>query len=87
MDNMVLLKGARHKELAFAFINYLHTPEVYARIIDYLGYPCINTAARPLLKKRPNYTLADLEKSELKEDLGADLEVYNKIWEKIRMGN
>lgn len=87
MDNMVIVKGARHRELAHAFINYIHSPEVYASIIDYLGYPCINTAARPLVKKRSNYTIGDLGKSEFKEDLGAGLEVYNKIWEGIRMGN
>ena len=43
--------------------------------------------ARPLVKERSNYTIGDLGKSEFKEDLGAGLEVYNKIWEGIRMGN
>jgi spermidine/putrescine transport system substrate-binding protein len=86
MDNLVILKGAKHRKLAHAFINYLHSPEVYAKIIDYLGYPCINTAARPLQKKRSNYELADLAKCEFKEDLGANLELYNKVWQAIRIG-
>jgi spermidine/putrescine transport system substrate-binding protein len=87
MDNMVIVKGARHGDLAHAFINFIHSPEVYARIIDYLGYPCINTAAGPLVKKRSNYSVDDLAKAEFKEDLGPDVARYNKIWEKIRMGN
>ena len=86
MDNMVVLKGARHRALAYAFINYIHSPEVYARIVDYLGYPCINAAARPFLRKKPNYELGDLAKCEFKEDLGANLELYNKVWQEIRMG-
>ena len=41
------------KEAAYAFINYIHSPQVFARIVDYLGYPCINAAARPFLRKNP----------------------------------
>jgi spermidine/putrescine transport system substrate-binding protein len=87
MDNLVILKNAPDKEAAYAFINYIHSPEVFARIVDYLGYPCINTAARPFLKRKPNYELADLRNCEFKEDLGEKLELYNRAWEEIRMGN
>ncbi len=87
MDNMVILKNGAHKDLAHAFINYIHDPKVYAAIIDYLRYPCINAAARAFVTKKPNYQLDDLKKSEFKEDLGKDLELYNKIWQDIRVGN
>jgi spermidine/putrescine transport system substrate-binding protein len=87
IDNMVILKGARNLPLAHEFINYIHTPEIYARIIDYLGYPCINSAARPLLKKKPNYELGQLVNSEFKEDLAEKIELYNAVWEEIRVGN
>jgi spermidine/putrescine transport system substrate-binding protein len=87
MDNMVILKNAPDKDAAYAFINYIHSPQVFARIVDYLGYPCINAAARPYLRRKPNYELADLKKCEFKEDLGPNIELYNKIWEQIRMGN
>ncbi len=87
MDNLVILKNAPDKDAAYAFINYIHSPEVFARIVDFLGYPCINAAARPYLKRKPNYELSDLKNCEFKEDLGANLELYNKIWERIRMGN
>jgi spermidine/putrescine transport system substrate-binding protein len=87
MDNLVILKSAQHKTLAHQFINYIHDPRVYAKIIDYLGYPCINTAARRYQSKRSNYTLEDLRNSEFKEDLGQYLDLYNKIWQEIRFGN
>jgi spermidine/putrescine transport system substrate-binding protein len=87
MDNLVILKSSTHKDLAHAFINYIHDPKVYAAIIDYLRYPCINTAARSFVTQRPNYRLEDLQKSEFKEDLGKDLELYNKVWQDIRVGN
>jgi spermidine/putrescine transport system substrate-binding protein len=87
MDNMVILKDARHKDLAHAFINYVHDPAVFARIVDYLGYPCINAAARTYCKKKPNYELSELSRCELKMDLGPALDLYNKMWEQVRMGN
>jgi spermidine/putrescine transport system substrate-binding protein len=86
IDNMVILKGAKHKDLAYTFINFIHDPRIYARIIDYLRYPCINTAARQFVTKKSTYELNDLSKSELKEDLGPALELYNRIWQEIRVG-
>ncbi len=87
MDNMVILKDARHKDLAHAFINYIHDPMVFARIVDYLGYPSINAAAQKYRTRKPNYELKDLSRCELKEDLGPALDMYNKVWEQIRIGN
>lgn len=86
IDNMVILKDAKHKDLAHTFINFIHDPRIYARIIDYLRYPCINTAARRFVTKKSNYELAELANSEIKEDLGPALELYNKVWQEIRVG-
>jgi spermidine/putrescine transport system substrate-binding protein len=87
MDNMVILKDAKHKDLAHTFINFIHDPRIYARIVDYLRYPCINAAARQYVSKKPNYDLKDLSNSEFKEDLGPALELYNKVWQEIRIGS
>ncbi len=87
MDNLVILRDSKNKDLAYAFINYIHDPVVYATIIDYLRYPCINAAARRFQTKKPNYQLDDLKNSEFKEDVGANLELYNKVWQEIRVGN
>ena len=86
MDNLVILKNSKNKDLAYEFINYLHDPQVYAKIIDYLRYPCINAAARPFQTRKSNYQLEDLKNSEFKEDLGPNLELYNKLWQEIRIG-
>jgi spermidine/putrescine transport system substrate-binding protein len=86
MDNMVILKDARNKELAYKFINYIHEPKVYAKIVDFLMLPSINIPSRPLRTVKPNYDITDLSNSEFKEDLGENLEMYNKIWQEIRIG-
>jgi spermidine/putrescine transport system substrate-binding protein len=87
IDNMVILNNAKHKELAYAFINYIHEPKVYARIVDFLMLPSINLAADTFRTIKPNYTIDDLKNSQIKEDLGPALELYNSIWQKIIVGN
>lgn len=86
MDNMVILKDAKNKELAYKFINFVHEPQVYAKIVDFLMLPSINIEARQLRKVKPSYDIPDLVNSEFKEDLGTNLELYNKIWQEIRVG-
>ncbi|MDD5067098.1 MAG: extracellular solute-binding protein, partial [bacterium] len=87
IDNMVILKEARHKDWAYAFINYIHEPEVYAKIADFLSLPSINVEARKHVKNPTLYSVEDLESCEVKDDLGAALELYNKIWQEIRIEN
>jgi spermidine/putrescine transport system substrate-binding protein len=86
MDNMVLLKNAKNKALAYTFMNYIHEPKVYAQIADFLMLPSINVPARDLRTKKPNYEIADLDRSEFKEDLGDSLKDYNQIWQEIIVG-
>jgi spermidine/putrescine transport system substrate-binding protein len=86
MDSMVLLKNAKNKELAYTFMNYIHKPEVYAQIADFLMLPSINVPARSIRTVKPNYEIFDLERSEFKEDLGETLKDYNQIWQEIIVG-
>ncbi|MDD5456327.1 MAG: extracellular solute-binding protein [Candidatus Margulisbacteria bacterium] len=85
IDSMVILKDATHIELAYKFINYILEPQVFAQILDYLRLPAINTEARKYVKNQPHYQVNDLMNCEIKEDLGQDVELYNRIWEEIRM--
>ena len=87
MDSMIILKDAKHKELAYTFMNYIHRPEVYARIVDFLMLPSVNVKARDLAKVKPNYAIDDLLRCEFKEDLGPNLEAFNKVWQEIRIGD
>lgn len=86
MDSMVLLKNTKNKELAYTFMNYIHKPEVYAQVADFLMLPSINVPARDIRKVKPNYEIADLERSEFKEDLGDMLKDYDQIWQEIIVG-
>jgi spermidine/putrescine transport system substrate-binding protein len=87
LDNMVILKGAKNVDLAYQFINYIHEPEVYAKIMSFLMLPSINVPARAHMTVKPHYQIEDmLKNSEFKEDLGGYLELYNNIWQEIRVG-
>jgi len=87
MDSFVILKDAKNVENAHKFINYIQRPEIYARIVDYLILPGINTEAGKHRKTIPTYTLDDLKNCEFKDDLGENIESYNTIWESIRIGD
>jgi spermidine/putrescine transport system substrate-binding protein len=85
MDTMAILKDSKNKKLAHAFINYIHDPKVNARIADFTRYPCINLKARPLVTAKPNYTLEQVLKCELKVDVGQALQLYSDAWEDLRI--
>ncbi|PKL09248.1 MAG: spermidine/putrescine ABC transporter substrate-binding protein [Spirochaetae bacterium HGW-Spirochaetae-7] len=88
MDNLCILKGAKHAEQAYKFIDWILRPEIAARIADYLMIPSPNVPARALMKVAPNYRFEDLANSEFKEDLGQEtLKLYNDVWRRIRVGN
>lgn len=86
MDNMVILKTSKQKELAHAFINFIHEPEIYARIANYFELPSINRAAETFITNKPHYRLEDLSRFEFKEDLGPSVELYNRLWQEVRVG-
>jgi spermidine/putrescine transport system substrate-binding protein len=48
-DYLVVLRDARHKELAYAFIDFLNEPENAAQLARYVYYPTPNKAAEKLL--------------------------------------
>ncbi|MBP3365655.1 MAG: extracellular solute-binding protein [Treponema sp.] len=85
LDSMVILKDARHYDLAMKFIDFSHRPEIYAQFCDALKFPSyINTEAGKYTKKKPMYPAELLEKCELKMDVGEDLSKYDALWQEIR---
>ncbi len=80
IDSMVIPKGAKNLENAHTFINYIHRPEVYVKVIDYLETPSINVEAEKIRETVPAYTVEDLERTVLLTDLGEALEIHNKTW-------
>jgi spermidine/putrescine transport system substrate-binding protein len=87
IDSMCLLKGAKNSDLAYKFIDFIHRPDIYAEFTDYFGFPATaNIPARQLKKSIPLYQAEELVNTELKDDVGADLKLYDDAWLSIRVG-
>jgi spermidine/putrescine transport system substrate-binding protein len=87
IDSMCILKGAKNIDLAYKFIDFIHRPEIYAEFTDYFGFPStVNIPARQFKTITPYYNAEELFNTELKDDLGESLELYNKAWLSIRVG-
>lgn len=87
VDSMVIPRGAKNIENAYIFMNYIHKPEIYAKIVDYFEIPSINDGAEKLRKTKAPYTLNELNKTVLLKDLGSALEKHNYIWNEIKSSN
>jgi len=81
IDSMCILKGAKNIDLAHKFIDFIHRPEIYAEFAEALWFPATaNIPAREIKTGWEMYSIEDLEDTELKDDLGLELELYNEIW-------
>jgi spermidine/putrescine transport system substrate-binding protein len=89
IDSMCILKGAKNRELAHKFIDFIHRPEIYAEFCDSFGFPATaNIPARQYIQGPTWYRPEDISGTELKYDLGDALELYNDAWfYSIRSGN
>ena len=88
IDSLCILKGAKNKEMAHKFINFIHRPEVYAEFCDFFGFPStVNAPARKFIEGPSYYEAEDIAHTELKFDLGDALDLYNDAWfNSIRVG-
>jgi spermidine/putrescine transport system substrate-binding protein len=89
-DDWVIPKDARHKELAYAFINFIHEPATAAKNMAFVSYWCPNLPAYALLDEElrndellfpPKEVLA---KCEIIRDLGENNAWYIKAWDEIK---
>jgi spermidine/putrescine transport system substrate-binding protein len=81
LDSMCILKGSKHLDLAYKFIDFIHRPEIYAEFADIFGFPATaNIPARQLKTGDAWYSENDLVNTELKDDLGDALDMYNDAW-------
>ena len=91
-DNMAIPKGAKNKELAMKFLNYIYDPKVSARNFDYMKLPNANAAAIPMQKKEivENPILKDAaakaDKGEWLHDIGNAITMYDKFWTELKTG-
>ena len=93
MDMLSIMKNARNKENAYKFINFIHRPDVAKNIIEILGVTIPNDEARRLVNPAlqndevvfPKQEI--INKSIIHEDLGNNIEIYNKYWEMLKVEN
>jgi len=89
-DDLVISKTAKEVELAHAFINFLHDPQVAAENSNFIQYLCPNKDAYPLMdasiRDNPGIFLpAEVRaKCEILADLGADNPKWVKVWDEIK---
>jgi len=90
VDDLAIPVTAQEKDLAHAFINFLHEPAVAAANSNFIKYLCPNTGSYPLLgsdiRDNPAVFLSPelRAKSEILADLGAANALYVKIWDEIK---
>lgn len=85
LDSMCVLKDSKNYETALEFINFIHKPEIYAQFLDCFNFPnSVNSEATKYMTEKPAYEASEMERGELKYDLGEDLAKYNAIWQDIR---
>jgi len=89
-DDMVIPKSARQADLAHAFINFLHDPDVAAENTEFIQYLCPNSASYAKLSEeiRNNpgiFPPPEIRaKGEVIEDLGELNAKYVKVWDAIK---
>jgi spermidine/putrescine transport system substrate-binding protein len=89
-DTLAIPKGAKHKELAEQFINYLYDPEVSVKNYEYIGYNDPNTKAASLHTKEfindPMLKTAvdEIDKGEWLTDIGDAITMYDKYWTELK---
>ena len=91
-DCFAIPKGAKNKELAQQFINYLYDPKVSAKNYEYIGYNDPNEKAMPFhseeYKKDPILQTAKdyIGNSEWTDDVGEAIALYDRIWTELKTG-
>ena len=91
-DTFAIPKGAKNKELAQEFINYLYDPKVSAKNYEYIGYNDPNANAQsyhseeynndPMLKTAKDF----IGKGEWIKDIGKSLSLYDRYWTELKTG-
>lgn len=93
VDNFAIPKDAPHRENAYKFLNFMLRAEVAKAVALDNGFPTANLAAQKLLPAdiRNNTavypTREILKRGEFQSDIGDEaLALYEKYWERLKMG-
>lgn len=90
MDNMVIPKTSKNKELAQRFINFILRPDISAKLSKAYPYGNPNKASHALtdakiMKNPASYpSQASLKKAEWLKDVGQASGLYDRIWTELK---
>ena len=91
-DNYAIPKGAKNKELAERFINFMLDPENSAKNYEAIGYSNPVEAAKQYQSEEyNNNTMINLSAEELARtewllDVGDKIQLYDRIWTELKSG-
>ena len=74
IDNLVILKGTRHKKEAQLFIDFILRPEISAELLSEFSYVCFNKAAAEYLPE----DLINMEVCVLSDEIKNNLVIINE---------
>ena len=90
-DGPCIVSEAPHQKAAYAFINFMLSPEIQARLPKELGYAPANSKAIPMLDEQTKKDMdidalvSNLDKIQFQYNLGADFEKRGiELWEKAK---
>ncbi|KAF8818668.1 ABC transporter substrate-binding protein [Rickettsia endosymbiont of Cardiosporidium cionae] len=90
VDNLAIPINAAHIDEAYQFIDFIHKPEIAKYICESLGFSSPNKTAFLLLDKKiqTNHIIYPEDKihniAEFQGDIGDDILLYEKYWEKLK---
>ncbi len=93
VDSLAIPVGAKHKDNAHKFIDFLLRPEVAKECVEEYNYSTPNVATQKILapelaKSRiTSPSDADLKNAEFTNSVGNALEIYEKYWEMLKTGS
>lgn len=91
-DTIAIPKGAKNKELAEKFINFILEPKISAQNYEYVGYGNPNLKAIPyhseeyLSNPYINLSKEELERTESMVDVGEAKEIYDRYFTELKSG-
>lgn len=78
---------APNSEAAYAFLNYIMDPDIFAKCIEFTGYYCTNKTAEALIPQEMKNRLVVPEdlKGEMIENIGTEAnDVHQKVWTEFK---
>jgi len=85
IDNFLILKNASNKSAAMKFINFIHRPDIYARIMNSINSLSLNVTARKFISNKSSIKYEDLKKTSMLLEVSDEvLAIQSRIWENVQ---